>query len=101
MKVTSSFDGALNVLPPSVGIFAEWGSLFGGRRQKAMRCWTLDHPDQLVDYMMVQYVIDCLSKKHSATMVGVSRSCSEFHFRWRRRGSFRDPDLVAASRNEA
>ena len=30
-------------------------------------------------------------------MVGVSGSCSEFHFRWRREGSFRDSDLVSAS----
>ena len=37
----------------------------------------------------------------SATMVGVSRSCSEFHFRWRRKGSLRDPNLVATSRYEA
>ena len=50
--------------------------------------------------MMVQYVIDCLSRKHSATMVGVSGSCSKFQFCWRREGSFRDSDLVAASRGQ-
>ena len=29
------------------GSLCRVGSLCGGRRQMAMRCWTLEHPDQL------------------------------------------------------
>ena len=51
--------------------------------------------------MMVQYVIDCLSRNTAPPSFGVSRSCSEFHVRWRGKGSFRDLNLVATSRYEA
>ena len=71
------------------------------KTSKAMRYWDTGASSSVGDYMMVQYVIDCLSRNTSATMVGVSGSCSEFHFCWRREGSFRDSDLVAASRDKA
>ena len=59
---------------PSVEVFAEWGSLCGGRTSKAMRCWTLGASRSVG-------VCDWLSlPEHSATKVGVSRSCSEINF---------------------
>ena len=45
MKVTS-FRRCTQCPTPSVGVFAEWAAL-RWRTSKAMRCWTLEHPDQL------------------------------------------------------
>ena len=39
--------------------------------------------------------------EHGATMAKVSRSCSKLYVCRRREGPFRDPDLAAASRDEA
>ena len=51
--------------------------------------------------MMVQYVIDCLSRNTAPPWLESTDPAVRFHFRWRREGSFRNPDLVAASRDEA
>ena len=45
MKVTS-FRRYTQCPSPSVGVFAEWQPL-RWKTLKAMRCWTLEHPDQL------------------------------------------------------
>ena len=84
----------------SVRVFAEVGRLCGGRRQRLCVAgqWSIQiswrsHDGAICDRLPFP--------QHSATMVGVSRSCIEIHFRWRRKGSFRDPNLVATSRYEA
>ena len=99
MKVTP-FRQCTQCPSPSVGVFAEWAA-FAVEDVKGYALLDTGASRSIGGYMMVQYVIGLPFPQHSATMVGVSGSCSEFHFCWRRKGSFRDPDLGAASRNEA
>ena len=49
--------------------------------------------------MMVQYVIDCLSRNTAPPWL--ESADPAVIFCWRRKGSFGDSDLVAASRDKA
>ena len=96
MKVTS-FRQCAQCPSPSVSVFAEWAA-FAVEDVKGYALLDTGASRSVGGYMMVQYVIDCFSRN---TVVGVSGSCSEFHFCWRREGSSGDSDLVAASRDKA
>ena len=78
MTVTS-FRRCTQCPSPSVGIFAEWAA-FAVEDVKGYALLDTGASRSVGGYMMVQYVID--------------------HFCWRRKGSFRDSDLVAASRDK-
>ena len=87
MKVTS-FRQCTQCPSPSVGVFAEWAA-FAVEDVKSYALLDIGASRSVGGYMMVQY---------SATMVG---SCGEFTFAGGGKSSFRDPDMVAASRDEA
>ena len=84
---------------PSVGVFAEWAT-FAVEDVKGYALLDTGASRSVGGYMMVQYVIDCLSRNTAPPWLESADPAVSFTLR-EEKGSCRDPDLAAASRDEA
>ena len=94
MKVTS-FGRCTQCPSPSVGVFAEWAA-FAVEDVEGYALLDTVASRSVGGYMMVQYVIDCLSRNTAPPWLESADPAVSFTF-----AGVRDPDLVAASRNKA
>ena len=99
MKVTS-FPRCSQCPSPSVGVFAEWAA-FAVEDVKGHALLDNGASRTVGGYMMVQNVIDCLSQNTAPPCLESADPAVSFTFAGGEKGSFRDSELVAASRNEA
>ena len=85
---------------PSVGVFAEWAA-FAVEDEKGYALLDTGASRSVEGYMMVQHVIDSLSRNTAPPWLESADLAVSFTFWRRREGSFRDPDLAAAPRYDA
>ena len=85
---------------PSVAVFAEWAA-FAVKNVKGYALLDTGASRSVGGYMMVQYVIDCLSRNTAPPWLESADPAASFTFAGGEKAHSETPDLVAASRYEA
>ena len=95
-KVTS-FRQCTQCPSPSVAVFAEWAA-FAVKNVKGYALLDTGASRSVGGYMMVQYVIDCLSRNTAPPWLESADPAVSFTFAGGEKAHSETPDLVAASR---